>query len=352
MSRFFSMEKFAYLTPYTPGEQPQDRKYIKLNTNESPFPPSPGVIAAVSEEAEDLQLYSDPRSRKITEAIAAYHALSPEQILVTNGSDETLNFAFMAFCDSETPVIFPDISYGFYPVLAALHQIPSVEIPLREDLTLQVEDYFHKKGMIVIANPNAPTGLTRSPAELEQILKESPEALLVVDEAYVDFGGESMVPYVDKYDNLLVIRTFSKSFSLAGGRLGYAVGDPSLIQDLDILKYSTNPYNVNRMTSAAGCAALREAEYYRKNCRTIEENRSWTTDALRDLGFSVLDSRANFLFARSDRIPGESLYLKLKEKGILVRHFPKERIRDFVRITIGNEEQMEAMIAAVKEILA
>ena len=352
MSRFFSSEKYAFLTPYTPGEQPQDRKYIKLNTNESPFPPSPGVISAVTEAAAELQLYSDPRSRKISEAIAEYHGLSTDRVLVTNGSDEALNFAFMAFCDSETPVIYPDVSYGFYPVLSDLHQIPSIEIPLREDLSLCAEDYYQKKGMIVIANPNAPTGLYRNPSELEQILIESPDALLVVDEAYVDFGGESMISLVNLYENLLVIRTFSKSFSLAGGRLGYAVGDPSLIRDLDIMKYSTNPYNVNRVTAAAGCAALQEANYYKNNCLQIERNRNWTTCALRDLGFSVLDSKANFLFACSDRISGESLYLKLKEKGILVRHFSKERIQNYVRITIGSIDQMKALVNALEEILA
>ena len=352
MSRFFSNEKYAFLYPYVPGEQPQDRRYIKLNTNESPFPPSSGVISAVTKAAENLQLYSDPKSTEITAMIAGYHGFPTDRVLVTNGSDEALNFAFMAFCDSGTPAIYPDISYGFYPVLAALHRIPSIEIPLMEDLSLNVEDYFQKKGMIVIANPNAPTGLYRKPSELEQILINSPDALLVVDEAYVDFGGESMIPLVDHYPNLLVIRTFSKSFSLAGGRLGYAVGDPELIRDLDTLKYSTNPYNVNRMTAAAGCAALREAEYYERNCRQIEANRRWTTQALRDLGFTVLDSKANFLFAGSDRISGESLYLKLKDKGILVRHFSSERTREYVRITIGNRNQMEALITATKEILA
>lgn len=259
MSQFFS-SRYRDLTPYTPGEQPQERRYIKLNTNESPFPPSPGVLKAVYEEAQRLQLYSDPESRKLKKALAEYFGMKPEQFLAGNGSDELLNFAFMAFCDEEHPAFFPDITYGFYPVYAQLNHIPYREIPLREDLTFCLDD-VQEKGMIVLANPNAPTGLAKSPDEIEALLQKRPDDLLVVDEAYVDFGAESVMPLIDRYDNLLVIQTFSKSRSMAGARLGFAAGSAELIRDLNTLKYSTNPYNVNRMTEAAGVAALQEDAY-------------------------------------------------------------------------------------------
>lgn len=350
MSRFFS-SRYAGLTPYTPGEQPQGRKYIKLNTNESPFPPSPGVLEAVTGEARRLQLYSDPESRLLREALAAHYALKPEQLLVGNGSDELLNFAFMAFCDESCPALFPDITYGFYPVYAGLNRIPYQEIPLREDLSFCLDDLSGKRGTVFLANPNAPTGLAKPAEEIEQLLQQRPDSVLMVDEAYVDFGAESVLPLIDRYDNLLVIQTFSKSRSMAGARLGFAAGCEALIRDLNTLKYSTNPYNVNRMTAAAGIAALREDAYYKANACTVMENRSFTASALRSLGFFVTESKANFLFARSPEIDGGTLYRKLKERGILVRHFEKPRIADYVRITIGTREQMEALLQETKAIL-
>ena len=350
MSRFFS-SRYTALTPYTPGEQPQGRKYIKLNTNESPFPTSPGVLKAVTEEAQRLQLYSDPESRLLREALATHYALRPEQLLVGNGSDELLNFAFMAFCDENCPAFFPDITYGFYPVYASLNRLPYQEIPLREDLSFCLEDLPDQKGTVFLANPNAPTGLAKTAEEIEQLLQKRRDCVLVVDEAYVDFGAESVLPLIDRYDNLLVIQTFSKSRSMAGARLGFAAGCEALIGDLNTLKYSTNPYNVNRMTAAAGIAALREDAYYQANARTIMENRSYTASALCDLGFFVPESKANFLFARSSRIDGGRLYRKLKERGILVRHFEKPRISDYVRITIGTLDQMKALLHEIKAIL-
>ena len=350
MSKFFS-DRFAALTPYTPGEQPQERKYIKLNTNESPFPPSPGVLAAVTEEACRLQLYSDPENRLITRALAERYGVSTEEILIGNGSDELLYFAFMAFCDEEHPALFADITYGFYPVYAEVNRIPWIEVPLREDLSLVPEDYLDLNGTVFIANPNAPTGLALPRKKLESMLKARPDRIHVIDEAYVDFGAESMLPLIGKYDNLLVIQTFSKSRSMAGARLGFAVGQADLIRDLNTLKYSTNPYNVNRMTSAAGVAALKEDSYYIGNAAKIMENRAWTVSELRELGFEVTDSRSNFIFARSDRLDGETFYRRLKERGILVRHFNKPRISDYVRVTIGTREQMEAFIKETKSLI-
>lgn len=351
MSRFLS-NRLLSLTPYTPGEQPQDKRYIKLNTNESPFPPSPGVLIAVQEEAEKLQLYSDPESRLVTGAIADHYGLSPSQVLVGNGSDELLNFAFMAFCDLEHPALFPDISYGFYPVFADLNGVPFIELPLCDDLTVDLNEYSIRDGTVFLANPNAPTGLAVSAKAIERMLVSRPDRMHVIDEAYVDFGAESVLPLVKDYDNLLVIQTFSKSRSMAGARLGFAVGCEDLIRDLNTIKYSTNPYNVNRMTCAAGAAAIREDAYYQENIQLIMENRGWTREKLMQLGFEVPDSRANFLFARSNRMDGEALYLALKERGVLVRHFKKERIRDYVRITVGTKNQMECLIREIEDLLS
>lgn len=350
MSRFFS-ERYAALIPYTPGEQPQERKYIKLNTNESPFPPSPGVTAAVEEETKRLQLYSDPESKAVTCALAEHYHLKSNQILVGNGSDELLNFAFMAYCDETHPALFADITYGFYPVFCELNRIPYNEIPLTDDLKIEPADYLNRDGTVFIANPNAPTGLALSKENIEDMLKARPDRVHLIDEAYVDFGAESVLPLVDRYENLLVVQTFSKSRSMAGARLGFAAGSDALIHDLNTLKYSTNPYNVNRMTSAAGIAALQEQDYYSTNAKRIMETRERTKLRLRELGFRVTDSRSNFLFACSDRISGGELYRQLKERGILVRHFEKPRISEYVRITVGTEEQMEALLREMKDLL-
>ena len=351
MSRFFT-ERLAKLTPYTPGEQPRDMQYIKLNTNESPYPPSPAVIQAAKEEAGRLQLYSDPTCRELTDKLASLYGVSPEQVILTNGSDEVLNFAFMAFADEEHPLVFPNITYGFYPVFAELNRIPYAEIPLKEDFSVDYRDYLNLGGKtVVIANPNAPTGLCLTLGEIEEIVRTNPDGVVIIDEAYVDFGAESAVALVDKYDNLLVTQTFSKSRSLAGARLGFGIGSKALISDLHTVRYSTNPYKVNRMTAAAGYAALCDNDYYMDNCRSVMENRAYTTKALRELGFEVLPSLTNFVFATSDRIGGEALYAELKRRGILVRHFGKDCITDYNRITIGTKEQMETFISTVKTVL-
>ncbi|MBQ8740212.1 MAG: histidinol-phosphate transaminase, partial [Clostridia bacterium] len=325
MSRFFT-DRLSGLTPYTPGEQPKDMQYIKLNTNESPFPPSKAVSDAVLQEAQKLQLYSDPESVNIRAKLAEIYGVNANQVIVTNGSDEVLNFAFMAFADEKKPLIFPDITYGFYPVFAELNHIPYEEVPLKSDFTIDINDYIGKGKTVVIANPNAPTGICLSLADIEKIVASNPDNVVIIDEAYVDFGAESAVSLVDKYDNLLVVQTFSKSRSMAGARLGFGIGNEKLIADLNTIRYSTNPYNVNRMTEAAGVAALQTNGYYMDNCKTIIRNREWTVSELEKLGFYVLPSRANFVFAKSDKIDGEKLYLKLKNRGILVRHFTKNTI--------------------------
>lgn len=343
--------RFDRLTPYTPGEQPQDKQYIKLNTNESPYPPSPGVAAAVAAEAGRLQLYSDPTCKALTQAVANRYGVQPEQVILVNGSDEVLNFAFMAFCDQSHPAVFPDITYGFYKVFADLHNVPYREIPLQPDLSFDLEDFLGVDGTIFLANPNAPTGRALNLTELDALISSNPNNVVVIDEAYVDFGAESAVELVDKYDNLLVTQTFSKSRSLAGARLGFGIGSAALIQDLQTIRNSTNPYNVNRMTAAAGVAALAEDDYYMDNCRRIVETRQWTAERLQELGFIVVPSLTNFLFVGTPAIGGKELYLGLKERGILVRHFDQPRIRNLVRITIGNREQMEALLSAVQSIL-
>lgn len=350
MSRFFS-NKYSALKAYTPGEQPKDMKYIKLNTNESPFPPSKAVIDAVKEEAGRCQLYSDPECTPLVKIASEVFGVNTDEILMTNGSDEILNFAFMAFCDAEHPIAFADITYGFYPVFANLNGIPYKEIPLKEDFSIDYRDYLSLGMNIIIANPNAPTGMALPLWQIEEIIKTNPDNIVIVDEAYVDFGGESAIQLTKKYQNLIVTGTFSKSRSLAGARLGFGIASAELIRDLNTVKYSTNPYNVNRMTMAAGTAALRDNAYYMNNCETIKENRAYTERELTDLGFRVLPSKTNFVFAESDKVDGATLYTELRKRGILVRHFTLERIKNFNRITIGTLDDMKAFIAAVKEII-
>ena len=351
MSRFLS-PTLAAVTPYTPGEQPQDQQYIKLNTNESPYLPSPAVIAAVSEhEVEKLRLYSDPACADLLKAAAAHFGLQPEQIMPGNGSDENLFFALRAFCNADHPLAYADITYGCYGVWCGLMHIPSHIIPLKEDFTLDPKDYYGLNQTIVLANPNAPTGIALPRAEIEGILKANPNNVVIVDEAYVDFGGESCVPLIDRYENLLVVQTFSKSRQLAGARLGLAMGNAKLIADLNRVKFSLNPYNINRLTLKAGQAALEDTAYFDTTRAAIVETRSWTRQQLEARGFTVLDSRSNFLFARTARQDGGTLYRKLKENGVLVRHFDAPRIHSWLRITIGTPAQMQALLAALDKIL-
>ncbi len=350
MSRFFS-HKHSSLEPYTPGEQPKDTKYIKLNTNESPFPPSDKAMEYVTEAMKSLQLYSDPECKKLVEVASKRFNISEDEIIFTNGSDEVLNFAFMAFCDDEHPAIFPDITYGFYSVFAQINNVPYKEIPLNDDFTINIDDYKNAKGTIFIANPNAPTGIVLSLEEIEEIIVSNKDNIVVIDEAYVDFGADSAVNLTKKYDNLLVTQTFSKSRSLAGGRLGFGIANKNLIQDLNTIKYSTNPYNVNSLTMAAGVGTLIDDEYCMDNCKEIIRVREFTVNKLKQLGFTLTDSYTNFVFAKHPLYDGERVYLKLKEKGVLVRHFNKEKLKEYNRITIGSFEQMNIFISKLKEVL-
>ena len=351
MSRFLS-ERLTTVTPYTPGEQPQDQQYIKLNTNESPYPPSPAVLDAVSRaEVEKLRLYSDPACAELLNTAAQHFGLKPNQIMPGNGSDENLFFALRAFCDETHPLAYADITYGCYGVWCGLMHIPSKMIPLKEDFTLDPKDYYGVDATIVLANPNAPTGLALPRSAIEGILKANPDHVVIVDEAYVDFGGESCVPLIDQYDNLLVVQTFSKSRQLAGARLGLAMGNEKLIADLNRVKFSLNPYNINRLTLKAGQAALEDTAYFDQTRNAIIETRAWTKQQLEARGFTVLDSRSNFLFASTQHKDGGELYRKLKEKGVLVRHFDAPRIENWLRITIGTPEQMTALLKALDESL-
>lgn len=338
------------MTAYVPGEQPRDKAYIKLNTNENPYPPAPSVLAALNAaELEDLRLYSDPTAKVLKEKLAKLYGLKPENIYVGNGSDEVLYFLFLAY--GQRGAAFPDISYGFYSVFAEFCGIPATVIPLEEDLSLDAKKYHGLNRLIVIANPNAPTGLSISLADIEGILKTNPDAVVAIDEAYVDFGGESAYPLMAQYENLMVVRTFSKSRSMAGARLGYALGPAALIADLEKLKYSTNPYNVNRMTLRLGEATVDAEPYCREKCAAIIRTREHTAERLTALGFTVIPSRTNFLFVKTDKIGGRELYEKLKDRGILVRHFGNPRISAYVRITIGTDEQMDTCVDTIRAIL-
>lgn len=352
MSRFFD-SKFMSLEAYVPGEQPRDKKYIKLNTNESPFPPCPAVLEAMNRSAAaDLRLYSDPTSLEVKRAVADFYGVAPECVFVSNGSDEALNFLFMAF--AENGAAYPDITYGFYQVFADLYGKKTAVVPLEEDFSIDPAKLKQctENRTLFLANPNAPTGICLPPDVIESILLAGRDRLVVVDEAYIDFGGESVIPLTQKYDNLAVVQTFSKSRQLAGARLGFTIANPALIDGLEKIKYSTNPYNVNRLTQLCGVLAMQDRVYFDKTRAQIIENRAYTAAELKKRGFAMTDSRANFLFARSDRMSGRDYYDGLRERGVLVRYFDKTRIYDYVRITIGSRAEMDALIAATDDLLA
>ena len=398
MSRFLSKASESLL-PYTPGEQPQGRKFIKLNTNECPYPPSPKVAEAILagyeeiaagcgtagaadmvEQAEtadcgcnagateagkmaekaarvmppelaNLRLYSDPEERVLIEAIADHYGVGTNQVIAGNGSDEILGFAFRAFCDQNAPLQFADLTYGFYPALCGLYGIPFKAVPLEEDFTLNIEPYKNCGNNVIIANPNAPTGMSLPLSAIEEVAASNPDRVVMVDEAYVDFGGESCVSLLPKYENLVIIQTFSKSRSLAGARVGFAIANPELIADMNRIKYSFNPYNVNRLSILAGAAAMRDWDYTKECTGRICKTREKTTEALRALGFTVLDSKTNFIFAKSGDMPGKVYFDGLREAGILVRRWDSERIKDYVRISIGSEEEMETFVEETKKLV-
>ena len=350
MSRFLS-PTLSHLEPYTPGEQPQDRSYVKLNTNESPYPPAPAVLEAVQKETGRLQLYPDPACAALRQKAAAYYGLEPDQIMAGNGSDENLFFALRAFCDEDHPLAHADITYGCYTVWCGLLHIPEDIIPLEADFSLDPIQYHGRKETIVIANPNAPTGLALPPEAIGAIADANPDNVVIVDEAYVDFGAQSCVPLIASHDNLLVVQTFSKSRQMAGARLGLTMGNRELIADMERVRSSLNPYNINRMTLAAGIAALESTGYFNETRHQIMETRAWTAGELARRGFELTHSQTNFLFARTDRMEGGTLYQALRDKGVLVRHFSAPRISDWLRITVGTMEQMETLLNKLDEIL-
>lgn len=350
MSRFLNT-KYADLEAYTPGEQPRDKQYIKLNTNESPYPPSPQVLAALTgQDLEDLRLYSDPEGTALREKLASLYGCQPGNVFLSNGSDDILNFAFMAF--AQDGAVFPGLTYSFYPVFADLHKVPYTTVPLKEDFTVDVEGLCGTGKFTVLANPNAPTGIALPLSEVEKILASNPDRVVVIDEAYVDFGGESAAGLIDQYDNLLVVMTYSKSRSMAGARLGFALASRPIIQDLEKIKYSTNPYNVNRLTLKLGEAAVDSDAYFRDNAKKIMATREKTAKALRALGFTLPDSKSNFLFVKKEGLDGGLLYQKLKDRGVLIRHFSDPRIAQYNRVTVGTDEEMEAFLEAVKAVMA
>ncbi len=351
MSRFIR-ERYKNFESYTPGEQPKEMEYVKLNTNESPFPPAPGVNRCLDEvDMKRLRLYPDPTGSSLKKKIAALYNVEPENVFLSNGSDDILNFSMMAFNDEDDKLLFPEISYSFYEVIANLHNVNYRKVPLKEDMSIDYKDYCQEDTNIILPNPNAPTGIALPIEQIEEIVKSNPNHVVLIDEAYVDFGTESAVPLIKKYDNILISQTFSKSRSFAGGRLGFAIGDKELIDDLAKMQYSTNPYNVNLMSLILGEAAIDEDKYYQANNKIIAENREYTTEKLREMGFTVLPSKANFVFAKHNQIDGDTLYQKLKDNGILVRHFSTEQIKDYVRITIGLKEQMDILFEKLEKIL-
>lgn len=351
MKQFWS-ERIKDLVPYTPGEQPKDRVFIKLNTNENPYPPSPAVLnAIVGAAGEGLRLYPDPEATSLRQAIADYHGLKPEQVFCGNGSDEVLGLCFYAFFTPGKKVVFPDITYSFYPVYTQLFGLDYEEIPLNEDFTLPVERFLGGNGGAVICNPNAPTGRTLPLEDIRRILDKNPDVVVLVDEAYADFGARSAVELISEYPNLVVVCTMSKSRSLAGMRIGYALGNAELIAGVNCVKNSFNSYPLDRLALAAGEAAIRDVEYFEQTRNSIMQTRERTTARLRELGFRVHDSNANFIFITHPAKSGKELQQGLRDRGVLVRWFNKPRIDQYLRVSIGTEADMEAMCAACEEIL-
>ena len=345
-------QRIRDMIPYVPGEQPRDRQFIKLNTNENPYPPSPKALEALRAAAGDsLRLYPDPECTELRAAIAAAHGLSPEQVFPGNGSDEVLAFCFQAFFDPDRPVHFAYITYTFYAVYASYFGLTPELVPLAEDFTLPVADFLAPGcGGVVLANPNAPTGLAVELADIRRILEAHRDQVVLVDEAYIDFGGASADALVPEYDNLVVVRTLSKGHALAGLRVGYALAQPDLIAALKCVRDSINSYTVDRAAQAAAAASLRDAAYFQERTAQVVRTRQRTALALRDMGFAVTDSQANFLFVRHPQVPAKTLLDGLRERGILVRWFDRPRIRDYLRITVGTDGEMDALTAALKEL--
>lgn len=341
------------VTPYVPGEQPKEQDVIKLNTNENPYPPAPGVAEALRRlESGRLRKYPDPSAEELTEAIAARYGLRREQVFVGVGSDDVLAMCFLTFFNGEKPILFPDITYSFYDVWAELFRVPYRTQPLNERFEIVPGDYARENGGVVFPNPNAPTGALLPLSDVEEIVRRNPDVVVIVDEAYIDFGGVSALPLTEIYDNLLVVQTFSKSRSLAGMRIGCAMGSERLIRYLNDVKYSFNSYTMNQAALAAGAAAIEDEAYFQETRSKIIATRERVKARLREMGFSFPDSQANFLFVTHEQCPAEELFAALKKEKILVRYFKKPRIDRYLRITVGTDEEMDALLAFLERYLA
>lgn len=349
MSKFWS-STVRKTKPYVPGEQPNETKVIKLNTNENPYPPSPKAIDAMQGAiGDDLRKYPSPTVDSLRNVIARREGVEPQHVFVGNGSDEVLAFAFQAFFEPNEAIKFPDITYSFYPVYAKLYDIPYQTVPLKDDFSINVEGMCDSIGGVIFPNPNAPTGLALGLDEIETIVKRNPNQVVIIDEAYVAFGAKTAVPLTKKYPNVLITRTLSKSHALAGIRLGYAIGNAELIEGLERIKNSFNSYTINRVTLAGAEAALQDDDYYQETISQIVKNREWTKGELEALGFDVLSSQANFLFVKPTQISAKVLYESLKQENIYVRYF--ENLKDYIRISIGTEDEMETLVRNVKLIV-
>ncbi len=345
-------ENVRKVVPYTPGEQPKIKNIIKLNTNENPYPPAPAVAAALKEmDVDDFRKYPDPTCSRLVDAIAEFYKIDKSKVFVGVGSDDVLAMAFLTFFNSDKPVLFPDITYSFYDVWAKLFGIPFEQLPLKDDFTIEPSDYYRENGGIVIANPNAPTGIEMDANALEEIIKRNSDVVVIVDEAYVDFGGKSVLPLIDKYDNLLVVQTFSKSRSMAGMRIGYAFGCEKLIKYLSDVKFSFNSYTMNMPSLELGALAIEDEEYFNRTREKIIGTRERVKPLLKELGFEFADSKTNFIFAKHSEKSGKEIFTALRERGIIVRRWDAPRISEYLRISIGTDEEMDKLIAALKEIL-
>ena len=341
------------VVPYVPGEQPKLLDVIKLNTNENPYPPAPGVEKVLREfDVDTLRLYPDPLVSDLVKAIADFYGLNENQVFTGVGSDDVLAMIFMTFFNSEKPLIFPDITYSFYDVWADMLRIPYETIALDDDFRIKPKDYYRENGGVIFPNPNAPTGELLSLDMVEDIIKQNADVIVVVDEAYIDFGGVSALPLIEKYDNLIVVQTFSKSRSLAGSRVGYAMANPVLIKYLNDVKYSFNSYTMDRITIAAATEAVKDRDYFAETTTKVIKTREWTKNELAGLGFEFGDSKSNFIFARHPKMSGKALFEKLKAEQVFVRHFSKpERIADYLRISIGTDQQMQKLISILERII-
>lgn len=340
------------VVPYVPGEQPQDERMIKLNTNENPYPPAPGVLRALAEfDTDKLRRYPEPTCKVLVDAIAENYGLDSSQVFVGVGSDDVLAMIFLTFFNSKKPILFPDITYSFYDVWADMLRIPYEVKLLDEDFLIKREDYYGENGGVIFPNPNAPTGILMELSEIEDIIAHNRDVIVVVDEAYIDFGGVSALPLIEKYDNLLVVQTFSKSRSLAGMRVGYAMGNPKLIRYINDVKYSFNSYTMNQTALALGVEAIRDRAYFEETRQKIIDTREWTKKELKALGFTFGDSMSNFIFAAHERVPAKELFEALRREHIYVRYFSKERIDNYLRISIGTREEMEIFVRFLRNYL-